>query len=541
MDGTQIPFEEEIGVIGVVASVLWETPGNLWVDKASLEIEHGFRSQLRMGLRHPHTGLECVLAEVDYPLASINGLDKYGLSISAQRCPTGSLNIGGLSIGTRLWLLQVWAIHGCPTGARGRLWSCKDCKRFHGSCAKHIMINGPSTTCIGPGLARVSCLPVCCIKTRPPNIESQIIISMPSEEYRHLSEAPQVLVVEAFFPCPLGQRKWSHEINTPNIKDLTKKNRLFRHLMLVGNGHSSSLALLVGGNDVMGILKNSAWGVAQAEGHFGVGKRVEQAGCFMASNMLNCTMLSPNSMERVPTCTSILVFAIIKNGLSRIKVQPVLGSYIHGERERLHLNVVFKDSMWPHGGTHNMELLEMLVGVFTYKTMKLRQQIVKVDIEKVKAIQSWKTLQIMSVVRSFHGLASFYRHFVKNFSTLASLLNEIIKKNVGFKWEEFHERAFQDLKDRLTHGPILALPNFAKFFELECDASYIGIRVVLLQEGHPIAYFSEKLKVWQHYLLPKGFVVHSGHESLKHLRAQNKLNKRHAKCIKFLEQFPYIK
>ena len=58
---------------------------------------------------------------------------------------------------------------------------------------------------------------------------------------------------------------------------------------------------------------------------------------------------------------------------------------------------------------------------------------------------------------------------------------------------EKHEQAFQRLKAQLTNAPILALPNFSKTFELECDASGVGIGVVLLQGGHPIAYFSEKL------------------------------------------------
>jgi len=82
-----------------------------------------------------------------------------------------------------------------------------------------------------------------------------------------------------------------------------------------------------------------------------------------------------------------------------------------------------------------------------------------------------------------------------------------------------------------------------------------------MQEGHPIAYFSEKLngavlnystydkelyelvralQNWQHYLLPKQFVIHSDHESLKHLKGQGKLSKRHARWAKFLEQFQYV-
>ena len=117
----------------------------------------------------------------------------------------------------------------------------------------------------------------------------------------------------------------------------------------------------------------------------------------------------------------------------------------------------------------------------------------QVDEEKVKAIRDWPTPKNVSEVRSFHGLASFYRRFVKDFSTLASPLNEIVKKNVGFKWGSEQE-AFNILKEKLTNVPILALPNFSKLFEIECDASNVGIRTILLQEGHLIAYFSEKLK-----------------------------------------------
>ena len=117
------------------------------------------------------------------------------------------------------------------------------------------------------------------------------------------------------------------------------------------------------------------------------------------------------------------------------------------------------------------------------------------------------------------------------------------------------------MKEKLINAPILALPNFSKSLEIECEASNVEIRVVLLQEGHPIAYFSEKLKganlnystydkemyaliralqTWQHYLLPKEFVIHSDHESLKHLKGQGKLNKRHAKWVEYLEQFPCV-
>uniref|UniRef100_A0A2N9IBT6 RNA-directed DNA polymerase n=1 Tax=Fagus sylvatica TaxID=28930 RepID=A0A2N9IBT6_FAGSY len=190
-----------------------------------------------------------------------------------------------------------------------------------------------------------------------------------------------------------------------------------------------------------------------------------------------------------------------------------------------------------------------------------RSNRIQVDEEKVRAIQEWPSPTSVGNVRSFHGLASFYRRFVKDFSSLATPLTEVIKKNVGFRWGEEQEKAFQLIKQKLTNAPLLSLPNFSKTFEIECDASGVGIGAVLMQEGRPIAYFSEKLsgaalnyptydkelyalvwalETWQHYLWPKEFVIHTDHESLKHLKGQHKLNKRHARWVEFIETFPYV-
>ena len=179
----------------------------------------------------------------------------------------------------------------------------------------------------------------------------------------------------------------------------------------------------------------------------------------------------------------------------------------------------------------------------------------------MKAIKEWPTPKSITEVRSFHGLASFYRRFVKDFSTLAAPLTEIVKKFVGFKWGSEQDRAFIEIKERLCGAPLLALPDFSKTFEIEYDASRIGIGAVLMQEKRPIAYFSEKLngaalnyptydkelyalvrtlETWQHYLWPKEFVIHTDHESLKYLEGQGKWNRRHAKWVEFIETFPYV-
>src|SRR5438034_11765022 len=166
---------------------------------------------------------------------------------------------------------------------------------------------------------------------------------------------------------------------------------------------------------------------------------------------------------------------------------------------------------------------------------------IEVDEAKIVAITSWPTPTTVTQVRSFLGLAGFYRRFVRDFSTIAAPLHELTKKGVPFQWGQMQQQAFDALKSTLTQAPLLQLPDFEKTFELECDASGIGIGGVLIQGGKPVAFFSEKLhgaslnystynkelyalvrvlQTWQHYLWSKDFVIHSDHESLKYLRGQ---------------------
>jgi len=112
----------------------------------------------------------------------------------------------------------------------------------------------------------------------------------------------------------------------------------------------------------------------------------------------------------------------------------------------------------------------------------------------------------------------------------------------------------------MVEAPVLRLPDFSKVFEVACDVSGIDIGKVLSQEGHPVAYFSEKLNAaklkystydqvfyaviqtlrhWRHYLLPQEFVILSNHEALKYINSQKKLNNRHGRWVEFLQDYTY--
>ncbi|KAI4370287.1 hypothetical protein MLD38_018654 [Melastoma candidum] len=132
---------------------------------------------------------------------------------------------------------------------------------------------------------------------------------------------------------------------------------------------------------------------------------------------------------------------------------------------------------------------------------------------------------------------SFYRRFIKDFNTIAAPMTECLK-GTTFEWSTTTQSSFEQLKRRLSEASMLALPDFDKVIEVECDASGISIGSALLQEGRPIAYFSENLggarlnyptydkefysivralESWSHYLLPREFVLHTDHETLKYI------------------------
>jgi hypothetical protein len=177
---------------------------------------------------------------------------------------------------------------------------------------------------------------------------------------------------------------------------------------------------------------------------------------------------------------------------------------------------------------------------------RITQEGLKMDDHKVKVILDWESPRLVLALRSFIGLTSYCRKFIKKFVKITTPLTNLLKKSSGAcKWDEAYDEAFETLKGILMKTSMLKLSDFDKDFEIHSDASNFMIGRVLVQNGRPVAFESKKLnetkrrwlihekemwavihclKTWGHYIGSKDVVVWTDNVTLKYFAIQPKLS-----------------
>jgi hypothetical protein len=163
---------------------------------------------------------------------------------------------------------------------------------------------------------------------------------------------------------------------------------------------------------------------------------------------------------------------------------------------------------------------------------------IMVDPGKISEILNWKQPTDVSKIRSFLGLAGYYRRFIEGFSKIVKPLTSLLEKGKEFKWHEACQKCFDELKERLTTAPMLIMLDIHKGFDVYYGASHIGLGCVLMQEGKVNAYASRQLrkhekelsyhdlelavvvhalKIWRHCMIGNKCKIFIDHKSLKYI------------------------
>ncbi|KAG7594102.1 Integrase catalytic core [Arabidopsis thaliana x Arabidopsis arenosa] len=188
----------------------------------------------------------------------------------------------------------------------------------------------------------------------------------------------------------------------------------------------------------------------------------------------------------------------------------------------------------------------------------ISDQGVSVDPEKIRSIKEWPRPKNATEIRSFLGLAGYYRRFVKGFASMAQPMTRLTGKDTKFQWSEECEKSFSELKSMLTSAPVLTLPEVDEPYMVYMDASIMGLGCVLMQRGRVIAYASRQLrkhegnypthdlemvavvfalKIWRSYLYGAKVQIFTDHKSLKYIFTQPDLNLRQRRWMELVADY----
>lgn len=193
---------------------------------------------------------------------------------------------------------------------------------------------------------------------------------------------------------------------------------------------------------------------------------------------------------------------------------------------------------------------------------------VRMSPDKIETVKDWPTPSNLKEVRAFTAFVNFYRKFLSRYGDISRPLTDLTKKDIGFKWGEREEQAFQKMKELVTKEPVLKAPDQEKPFELETDASDYALGGQLGQRDdqgrlHPVAFFSKKLhgpelnygihdkelmaiiecfREWRHYLVgaKHQIKVYTDHKNLTSFLTTKELNKRQIRWYETLTDYDFI-
>ncbi|KAG8474400.1 hypothetical protein CXB51_033844 [Gossypium anomalum] len=164
---------------------------------------------------------------------------------------------------------------------------------------------------------------------------------------------------------------------------------------------------------------------------------------------------------------------------------------------------------------------------------------IRVDPSKISAIVNWSPPKNVSEIRSFLGLASYYRRFVQGFSMIASPMTRLLQKDVKFEWTDECQQSFNRLKDLLTKAPVLVQPEPGKVI------AYASRQLKPHERNYPVhdlelAAIVFALKIWRHYLYGEKCHIYTDHKSLKYLMTQKDLNLRQRRWLELIKDYDLI-
>ena len=175
---------------------------------------------------------------------------------------------------------------------------------------------------------------------------------------------------------------------------------------------------------------------------------------------LDTSLVMPFGLTNAPSTFMRLMNQVLKPVIGRCVVyfDDILISSQSEEDHVQHLHEVLtilsNEKLY-----ENLEKCHFFTPQVVFLGYVVSAQGIHVDESKTKAIQEWPVPTSIQQVQSFHGLASFYRRFVRDFSSIVAPMTEVLKGR-SFEWTDQAHSAFEEIKRRLTSAPILALPNF---------------------------------------------------------------------------------